>query len=311
MTSKKVKVSAYSRNHQIIRGHIRSSPKKVLRLLGGRRHEGSAARNNLFQVQVDNSSFNDFGVTGEDVIFSLDPRTRKWVEAGFSYDSNWWAWDICGIEPADSDPYLLPSVRIPLNEKIRGMSTEELQGLPFDRLNLGRVDDVAFLFWRTKFNSPIGSWEMGNVSSFKAMFCGAKLFNQELNSWNVNNAKNMHSMFYDAESFNRALDWWDVSNATNMHRMFYNAKRFNQSLATWNISRVEHMKDIFAGSGMSPRNLSATFVGWTETARKNGVCGGIDLGVIPCSMNELTTEGRNALQELADVHGWKASFRSR
>ena len=56
----------------------------------------------------------------------------------------------------------------------------------------------------TAFNHPLGSWQVGQVTSFREMFRQASAMNQDISGWNVSQATNMGQMFYQANAFSDA-----------------------------------------------------------------------------------------------------------
>jgi hypothetical protein len=58
------------------------------------------------------------------------------------------------------------------------------------------------------FNEPIGSWNVGSVTSMKAMFRSASRFNQDLSSWHVRRLQDLSDMFRDAREFRQNLCPW-------------------------------------------------------------------------------------------------------
>eukprot|EP00964_Phaeocystis_antarctica_P134448 scaffold98744_cov87-Phaeocystis_antarctica.AAC.1 len=53
----------------------------------------------------------------------------------------------------------------------------------------------------TSFNQPLGSWQVGQVTDFYAMFYRASAMNQDISGWNVSQANSMHAMFDGADGF--------------------------------------------------------------------------------------------------------------
>ena len=65
----------------------------------------------------------------------------------------------------------------------------------------------------TKFNQPIGNWDVSNVVDMSHMFDECIDFNQPLNDWNVSNVINMEDMFYKASLFNPVyVAYWSKEN---------------------------------------------------------------------------------------------------
>ena len=49
----------------------------------------------------------------------------------------------------------------------------------------------------TKFNKPIGNWNVSNVKDINYMFIEAKSFNQNISNWKLDNVKYIYEIFYD------------------------------------------------------------------------------------------------------------------
>jgi surface protein len=94
-------------------------------------------------------------------------------------------------------------------------------------------------------NEQIDCWNVGKVTTMKALFEGALNFNQILNNWDVSSVTDMSLMFYNAKKFNQPLDNWSVSKVNNMGEMFSYAGNFNQPLDSWDVSSVINMSRMF------------------------------------------------------------------
>ena len=93
-----------------------------------------------------------------------------------------------------------------------------------DKCNLNFIDtklinDMSFMFYNSKFNGDISSWNVGNVTNMRYMFNGSK-FNGDISNWDVRNVTTMRCMF-DSSKFNGDISNWDVGNVTDMEFMFY------------------------------------------------------------------------------------------
>jgi len=114
--------------------------------------------------------------------------------------------------------------------------------------DVSNVTDMSYMFrLAKKFNQPLNRWNVSEVIDMSEMFEAAYKFNQALNSWDVSNVKDMSYMFNNAKEFNQPLDNWNVSNVEDMSHMFSNAKKFNQPINSWNVSKVEYMDYMFDG----------------------------------------------------------------
>jgi surface protein len=54
----------------------------------------------------------------------------------------------------------------------------------------------------SKFNQPIGGWDVSKVTDMNRMFANSDSFNQDISAWNVARDTDIGYMFYDAVSFN-------------------------------------------------------------------------------------------------------------
>jgi hypothetical protein len=72
-----------------------------------------------------------------------------------------------------------------------------------------------------EYGYPIGSWCVGNITSF------ANVFSLR--------GKDLQHLY---EEFNEPLDGWDTSSAVSLEAMFDGAQAFNQDISMWNVSQV-------------------------------------------------------------------------
>lgn len=137
----------------------------------------------------------------------------------------------------------------------RGCSN--LVSLPAEAPDLTAVADMEMMFMgASKFNQPIGHWDVSNVIYMGLMFNGATSFNQPIGSWNVSNLQSTGLMFYGATSFNQPIGNWDVSNVTYMGLMFNTATAFNQPIGNWNVGNVYSMSLMFNGAKAFNQDIS-------------------------------------------------------
>ena len=160
-------------------------------------------------------------------------------------------------------------------------------------------------FHSTPFNKDISNWNTEKVENMRSMFAGTN-FNQDISNWTTNAVTDMSYMFETAEAFNQDMSGWDTSEVTNMSFMFRNATSFDQDLGSWDISSLQNafgMLGMLDNSGMSPENLSSTFIGWNNFVEQNNGPQDISLGV-----DNLTYCGNDALlaaDNLFTDHGWQ------
>ena len=98
-----------------------------------------------------------------------------------------------------------------------------------------------------KFNQPIGSWDVSNVTDMHSLFVSNEVFNQPLNNWDMSSVTDTQLMFRDCKVFNQPLNNWNVSNLNKMAGTFRNARLFNQDIGGWNVSNVTQFADGFQG----------------------------------------------------------------
>ena len=114
----------------------------------------------------------------------------------------------------------------------------------FDEIS-SNITTMNSMFYNSKFNQDISSWDTSNVIDMTLMFAKSQ-FDQPLNSWNTSNVMYMTEMFSDSQ-FNKSLNLWDTSNVQYMPWMFYNSK-FNQDISSWDTSNVIDMSAMLSDS---------------------------------------------------------------
>jgi len=129
-----------------------------------------------------------------------------------------------------------------------------------DAPNLSAVTNISYMFARadfdSTFNSPIGDWDVSNITNMSNVFSDAREFNQDLSSWDVSNVTNMSNMFSGAINFNQDIGSWNTSNVTDMSSIFRGAKAFNQDISSWDISKISSMYYMFAYTDSFNQDLS-------------------------------------------------------
>ena len=116
---------------------------------------------------------------------------------------------------------------------------------PIGDWDVSNVTNMQSMFSISQFNQPIGDWDVSNVTDMSNMFYESQ-FNLPIGDWNVGVVTNMSRMF-DISQFNQPIDDWDVGNVTNMSSMF-NGSQFDQPIGNWNVSNVLNMSSMFSGS---------------------------------------------------------------
>ena len=132
------------------------------------------------------------------------------------------------------------------------------------------------------FNQPIGTWDVGAVTSMNNIFYGASVFNQSLSNWNVDNVIWWINSFKDTSSFTQDLSAWGAVSG-NCNSMFQGSA-MNKNIGSWDISGVTSMEWMFAfssfnqdlgwsvGSSVSISNIA------TSTACVETNCGVVQIG---------------------------------
>lgn len=117
---------------------------------------------------------------------------------------------------------------------------------PIGSWDVGNVTNMNAAFYKAwQFDQDIGSWNVSNVTSMHAAFAYSTRINQNLGNWNVSKVRNMSSMFFFAHMFNGDIENWDVTNVTDMNAMFYSAPSFNKDISNWEISNVTNFSQMF------------------------------------------------------------------
>jgi len=139
---------------------------------------------------------------------------------------------------------------------------------PIDSWNVSEVTNMSNMFSRfnsaiTSFNQPLANWErvgssLAKVTNMSEMFSGSKL-NYPIGNWNTSGVTNMYAMFLDNTEFNQDISTWNVSKVTNMQDMFYGATIFNQPIGSWNINTTSNvsMARMFLGASAFNQNIGS------------------------------------------------------
>lgn len=126
-----------------------------------------------------------------------------------------------------------------------------------------------------RFNSYIGDWDVGQVTTMNHMFAGAAVFDSVIGSWDVRKVTNMKSMFYLAQEFDADISSWDVSQVDDMERMFSSAYAFNGDISKWDVGKVTKMESIF----YKTYNFNSDISTWVVSSVDQK---SVDAGYDPC-----------------------------
>jgi surface protein len=126
----------------------------------------------------------------------------------------------------------------------------------------------------TRFNQPIGSWNIEKVTDMSSMFQSATAFNNSgsntINNWRPISCSNFSSMFSSATTFNQPIGNWPLSaSSVNMSNMFNNADAFNQNIGAWNVEKVTNMTSMFQNNGGFNNSGSSDINNWRPISCSN------------------------------------------
>ena len=117
----------------------------------------------------------------------------------------------------------------------------------------------------------MNAWDTSSLTSMRYMFSNTPLFNQEIGSWDVGNVTSFFAMFYpNGGAFNNggssSISGWDTSSATDMGYMFYNCDSFNQDIGNWDVANVTNMGVMLASSNNFNNGGSPSISGWDTSS---------------------------------------------
>lgn len=158
------------------------------------------------------------------------------------------------------------------NEDVDQSTNKMRQIAPQLRKNEDLIEHVLRYFKNKQLYSPIGEWDVSNITSTAYLFNihlikkyhknvfdkvfeysndltimenSMKTFNEDISKWNVSKVTNMTYMFSTCVEYNSHLNDWDVSNVRYFKGMFSGCTRFNQPLDKWNVSNAEIFDSMF------------------------------------------------------------------
>lgn len=120
----------------------------------------------------------------------------------------------------DEKPTIKPTTKEELINLIYHKINEKGLNCNLNFIDVSNVEDMSWLFERSKFNGNISKWDVSKVKNMEGMFANSN-FNQDISMWDVSKVENMREMFYKSK-FNQDISKWDVSNVKDMDYMFEN-----------------------------------------------------------------------------------------
>ena len=163
-------------------------------------------------------------------------------------------------EEEDSEDYEITNDNI--NELVRNyvfnkpLLPRDLRYTPIGEWDVSNVTFMHETFMNLDtFNESVNDWDVSHVTSMVAVFIGCTSFNQPLNKWIVSNVLNMEAMFKDCTNFNQSLNDWDVRNVLKMENMFDGCTNFDHPLFGWDVNDNVETSDMFRDCNISQVNI--------------------------------------------------------
>lgn len=137
--------------------------------------------------------------------------------------------------------------------------------------DVSAVIGMVGTFANTKFNSPIGNWNVGQVTGMVSFMQSNAFFNQNIGAWRPTLCNNFSYSFFGTTAFNNGgsdtiKDWqFKTTGTIDMSGMWQNSG-LNQPLGGWNVQKVNQFGSFMphkTPSTYSSANLDAIYNGWS------------------------------------------------
>ena len=79
-----------------------------------------------------------------------------------------------------------PETKEELQNIIKQRIEKEGPECDLNDINVSKIDNMSYLFRKSKFNGDISKWDVSNVENMSCMFESSK-FNQDISKWDVSN----------------------------------------------------------------------------------------------------------------------------
>ena len=100
-----------------------------------------------------------------------------------------------------------PKTKEELQDIIEQRIKEEGNKCDLNDIDVSKIDNMSYLFRKSKFNGDISEWDVSNVKYMNGMFENSK-FNGDISKWDVSNVTNMHDMFKDSPLEKNPPKWY-------------------------------------------------------------------------------------------------------
>ena len=87
-----------------------------------------------------------------------------------------------------------PKTKSELEQIIKDRISKEGPNCDLNDIDVSLIEDMSWLFNKSKFTGNISRWDVSNVEDMSEMF-SYSTFNKPIGNWNISNVKDMSYMF--------------------------------------------------------------------------------------------------------------------
>ena len=138
-----------------------------------------------------------------------------------------------------------------------------------NQLRIAAEEWAAFPFATERYYGHISTWDVSNITDFRAIFKNIHTMNDDISSWDVSKGTTFQGMFAsetNSMTFNQDISGWDISKATTIAGMFDGNPAFSQDISSWNPFSLEGLGGILfingSGAGLTTANYNKLLVAW-------------------------------------------------